>query len=512
MKSRVLGRSFHLARQIDEAGNPEYNLAVLSESVSNSASSDGVNLDVKLISTTLAAFVLCLLPAMLTAQEPALEKLRQDFAVRYIEPEPHVALARYFHEKGNRLQAFLLLESARRGLVPKEQFDAAFERVFLKREPFDNSKEAEAALVKKLAQDPRTAPALVKLADIHISRSEWTKAREYLARAIKLEPDNFTNVAALAEVNSRDGKDAEANQVVQIFLKGHPESREAFSQKLGPLMTNDRPAAKTLLAQAIKKFPEDGSFLFNMAVVLQDEKKIPEAEDHLVRAAALAKDTPHIQAWTGRFFLKIKADEPKAREYYLSAYFLDPHFYDTEHAEGRIWKISLGLATKRYETLKAAGKKPEELLHDADPIVLGQAIDDFKNRGDAKYLKPLIEALGHDDDYVRAKALEQLLAYAPASINGELSALLDDRDLRRRGMAASLAVKNRGKQGIAKIKPWLNDNAQFIRFGAVIALYQFGGEKGRKLIQEHASREKSPVFKQWLEAALKAGRERTPPE
>jgi Uma2 family endonuclease len=28
IKSRVLGKSFHLARQIDDAGNPEYNLAV----------------------------------------------------------------------------------------------------------------------------------------------------------------------------------------------------------------------------------------------------------------------------------------------------------------------------------------------------------------------------------------------------------------------------------------------------------------------------------------------------
>jgi len=461
---------------------------------------------------TVATILLGLLPVALNADEPSLEKLRHDFAVRYIEPDPHLTLARYFHDKGNRLQAFLLLESARRGLVPKEQFDAAFERVFLKREPFDNSNEAEAALKKKLAQDSRSAPTLVKLADIHISRSDWAKAREYLGQAIKLEPNDFTNVAALAEVNSRDGKEDEANRVGQTFLKEHPESKESFSQKLAPLMTNDRPAAKALLALAIKKFPEEGSFLFDMAVVLQDEKKIPEAEDHFVRAAALAKDTPHIQAWTGRFFLKVKADEPKALEYYLSAYFLDPHFYDTEHSEGRIWSISLGLATKRYEVLKAAGKEPEELLRDANPIVVGQAIDDFKKRGDAKYIRPLIEALGHDDDYVRAKALEQLMAYAGNSLEGELNALLHDRDPRKRGMAAFLAVQHRGKQGIADVKPWLADDAQLIRFDAVTALYQYGGEEGRKIVQDHASREKHPLFKQWLEAALKAGSQRVPPE
>ena len=101
-----------------------------------------------------------------------------------------------------------------------------------------------------------------------------------------------------------------------------------------------------------------------MAVVLQDDKKIQEAEEHFVRAAALAKDSPHIQGWTGRFFLKVKLDGPKALEYYLNAYFLDPHFYDSEHAEDRIWKISLGAwQTRDSQSCRPQGDmKPEALF------------------------------------------------------------------------------------------------------------------------------------------------------
>ena len=45
----------------------------------------------------------------------------------------------------------------------------------------------------------------------------------------------------------------------------------------------------------------DGGFLFNKAVLLQNENKLKEAEDHFVKAAALAKDSAHVQGWTARF-------------------------------------------------------------------------------------------------------------------------------------------------------------------------------------------------------------------
>ena len=47
------------------------------------------------------------------AQDAKLIELRSDMSQRYFEPETHMRLAKYIHDKGNRLVAFFILESAR---------------------------------------------------------------------------------------------------------------------------------------------------------------------------------------------------------------------------------------------------------------------------------------------------------------------------------------------------------------------------------------------------------------
>jgi tetratricopeptide (TPR) repeat protein len=453
--------------------------------------------------TALTIALLFSTPPALRAQEPTLETLRTDLADHYVEARPHMALAHYFHDKGDRLQAFRLLESARRSLISQEQFDEAFGRSFLKREPFDNSKDAEALLLAKLAQDSKSAQLAVKLADIFISREEWPKAREYLGLAINLEPEDFKHVGVLAEVFTREGKADESARIIQNYVDKYPQSKEALSRRIDPLMTKDPAAARKLLTEGMEKFPQESSFVFNMAVVLQNEQKLKEAEEHFVRAAALAKDSPHIHGWTGRFYLKVKNDEAMALKYYLNAYFLDPHFYDSEYAERRIWSISQGLARKKFEGLVKAGKKPEEIVLDENPLVVGMAVDEIGKRWDAKFTKPLLAALGHDDGYVRAKALRALVTNVGRSFDNDLKTLLKDSDLRKRGLAGYLAVKLWGDEGITEITPWLNADAQLLRYDAVSALVQYGGEPGRKIVRAHVGREKNPLLKKWLEAAIK---------
>jgi tetratricopeptide (TPR) repeat protein len=434
------------------------------------------------------------------SEPPSLEKLRKDLALRYVEPEPHMALARYYHDKGDRLQAFLLLEYDRRGLFPKEQFSEAFERTFLKHEPFDNSKEAEAALLKKFEADPKSVEIAVKLADISISREDWSRAKDYLHKAIALKPEEFLNFEALAEVLRREGKREEAEKVITDYLEKHPKSPEAYRRKINPLMKKDPEAARTLLTEALEQHPKDGQFLFNMGVVLQDEKKLKEAEELFVRAAGVAKDSAHIQAWTGRFFLKVREDEGKALEYYLNAYFLDPHFYDTEFAEQRIGKLASAAGQKKYDELVKGGGKLEDVVDDRNPIVVGLAIDAMGKTWDAKYVKPLLKAMGHDDEYVRAKALRALMKNVGGEFDDDLKGLLKDEDLRKRGLAGSLAVKLWGEKGVEAVKPWLKEDSQLLRYDAVSALLLYGGEPGRKAVREYKEQEKHPWFKKWLKA------------
>jgi hypothetical protein len=236
---------------------------------------------------------LCLLaaPAALCAQQPTLDTLRRELALRYLEPGPHMALAKYCHDRGDRLLAFYILESARRTRFDRPQFDAAFRTAFLDRAPFDNSKEAEQALLKQHAGDPSAAEVVAGLA-----------------------------VQALAEEYA-----------------------------------------------------------------------------------------------------------PKRR-------------------------------------------------------------------------KALLAAMGHDDPTVRWQATAALMAKAGPELDADLKALLKDPDLRKRGLAAYLAVKRWGPKGIAQVTRWLKEKAQLLRFDAISALLQEGGAEGRRVVLQHRPHETNPWLKKLLDS------------
>ena len=62
------------------------------------------------------------------ASASARGKLRNDTAIRYTVPEPHLKLARYHYDVGNRLQGFYIAEKARR-MFGDEEFTPAFHEV-----------------------------------------------------------------------------------------------------------------------------------------------------------------------------------------------------------------------------------------------------------------------------------------------------------------------------------------------------------------------------------------------
>ena len=63
-------------------------------------------------------------------QIQSLSQLQQEYAMHFLEPEPHMKLAKYFRDKGNRLQAFYILETARRRRFEETEFDKAFALAF----------------------------------------------------------------------------------------------------------------------------------------------------------------------------------------------------------------------------------------------------------------------------------------------------------------------------------------------------------------------------------------------
>ena len=432
------------------------------------------------------------------AQEQTLAELRRDFAMKYLEPPPHMALAKYYLDHGNRLLAFDILEAARRGRFEEPVFNRAFQLTF---RGFDDSESAEAALLKDLTGRPESVEIIFKLADLYIAREDWPKARHYLAAGMKILPGDFKFTLGLSEVLQGEGKTEEADRLIKDFVRQYPNSEEAYALKIEELIKPDPAKAKALLSEARAKFPKSGGFLFDLGRILQNEGKLAEAEQSFIKAAELSPDAPDTQAWTGRFLYKVRKNNVRALEYYLNAYFLNPHTYETEFVESRIRNISAELAEAEIEKQIKGGTPLEKLLADSNPMVVELALVRMAERWKGSYMEPMLKCLEHDDEGVRWAAGEVIKKIADRTFDEKLKAFLIDNDLRKRGMAAYLAV-HLWKQGSFEIiKAMLKEPSQLLRFDAISALMLEGGEEGRKIAVDHAASEPNPTLKKLIESA-----------
>jgi len=240
---------------------------------------------------------------------------------------------------------------------------------------------------------------------------------------------------------------------------------------------------------------------FASARIFQREGKLDEAEKILVEAAQQSPESANIQAWTGRFFLKVRVNKTKALDYYLNAYFLDTETYDGEFAESRIRNLNWDLAQAEIAKRNQSGVPVEELLSDKNPVVVDQALQQMVKTWKASYLNAVLNCLDHDDEEVRWIATQLIKSHVDRSFDPTLKVLLNDKDLRKRGLAAYLAVHLWKRDSFEIIKKMLTEDSELLRFDAISALILEGREEGRRIALEYAVNEKHPILKQVLEKA-----------
>lgn len=428
-------------------------------------------------------------------RSPTLSELQRDYAMRYLEPEPHMALAKYYFDHGNRIEAFYTLESARRGRFEEKIFDPTFYRAF---DGFDNSKPAEARLLAEFKRNPESIETIDGLADIYVSRDDWPNAKRYLLAAIQKKPDDYRFTSGLATVLRVLGKVQEAAQLEEAYVRKFPETADGYAIRAEALTQNKPLEAKLILAEALNRFPADGRLLFDLAVVYQGEDS-QKAEEAFVKAAAMAPKSQLIQSWVGRFFFKIKLDNHRALEYYLNAYFLNPHAYETEFVESRIQKILLQLASEKFEQQTKAGVPLVRMLADPSPAVVLLALEQMSERWLPAYIDPVVQLMGYDDSGIRWEATQALKTKVDSSFDVQLKGLLKDGDPRKRGLAAYIAVYRWKDDSFEILKNLLTDKSQLVRFDAISALMMEGGPTGRKVALAHGPREPNTTLKKLIE-------------
>jgi tetratricopeptide (TPR) repeat protein len=414
--------------------------------------------------------------------------------MRYLEPAPHMALAKYYVAHGNRIAGFFILESARRGLFEEKVFNAAFFRDF---EGFDNSKAAATRLLSEHERDPNSIETVFSLADLYISRDDFVNAKRFLRLGMEKKPEDHRFTSGLAEILDREGKEKEARELQDAYLRKFPETLDGFTFRAEKIIETRPLEAQQLLTEALKRFPGDGRLLFDLGILYQKES-YQKAEEAYVKAAELAPKSELVQLWVGRFFYKAKKDERRALEYYLNAYFIDPHAYETEYAEYRIRAIVQKLAAEEFAKQTSAGVSLLNLLNHANLTVVEMALERMSEEWSPAYVDPLVKLMGHDGAGVRWTATEILKEKVDGSFDERLKALLKDEDLRKRGLAAYIAAYRWKNNSFKFLKPLLSDEAQLVRFDAVSALMIDGGPAGRQLAVAHAADEPNPVLKKMI--------------
>ena len=203
--------------------------------------------------------------------------------------------------------------------------------------------------------------------------------------------------------------------------------------------------------------------------------------------------------WAG-FIRRAKPDRRQgATHYYLNAYFLDPHFYDTSHAETTS-ASSITISARRSSLGSSrTGSRSKRLLGPRIRSPPASPSPRWAKSGKRSTVKPLIEAMGHDDPNIRWQATEALKKNVDRSFDKDLKALLDGPDLRKRRLAGYIAIKLWGKDGIAAVQPWLKSPMRRLLRSMPSRHWWRRGRSGRKIIHEYRPGEKHPWLVKLLE-------------
>lgn len=441
-----------------------------------------------------------LIALWLAAPVPAGDLWKQ-YTLHFLDPKAHLLLSKQLMANGDRLTAFFISEAARRNYFGDEVFDPAFREVFLD-DHFDNSVAAEKRVAAEVAQTPGDAAKRVQLADIYLSRNEWKSAESELRKAIGLAPDTFQYVVVLAEVLRNDGRVKEGEQLMKAWVVRHPDTVESSSMRAAELLSSKPAEAAQLIDAGLAKYPDAAPLHLVRAQLLFARSDTAGAAKEFSRAAELDPKSALAQGSAGLFFLKTAHDKERALNYYLNAYFLDPHYYDGEYAESRIRDLAYGRAEARKGMTTLSVR-----LADADRLVVELAIEEANENWSDDLMAPLLALLRSDYPSSRYQAARILSLHLKPD-DERLDRLLKDDDVRVRGAAAYIAGALRGAAIVPLMVSWLADPTELIQYDAVSVLALNGGPAGRAELVKFQQRQavKNPHLRTLIERALSQNR------
>ena len=434
--------------------------------------------------------------------DPDLTRIRHEWAMRYMHPGPHMELAKYYRDRGNPIQAFYILENARRYRFDQKQFDDAFLHYFGGFAPLDNSKTAETDYLGRVKASPKDPKILSHLADIYISRAEYSVGEPYLRRSFEITPDNFGTLMGLVELYERLETPSKGAALLDKYERSYPNSSGSYRIRLGRVLGERSPVARELVAEGLRRFPDDGYFWYAKGYLAMHDKDLDLAETSFVKAAQLDTNSQKFNAAAASFFRVERKDLKRAIDYYLKVYFLDPHAHFDGFAEAKVSNLNSDLSREYVSKFIASGKKAQDLLADPNPLVILAALSWISQNWNDSMIEPLLSLTRHDDVAVRYSISQILVPKVGRKLDEKLKELLNDADLRVRGVAIYMVAELWKDKSFPTMQKQLREEAQLLRYDAYSALVMYGGADGRKIVQQTLRSEKDPELRKVVEMML----------
>lgn len=128
---------------------------------------------------------------------------------------------------------------------------------------------------------PATAQ-YIELAQLHEKSGNLPAAEEQYRRVLNLTPNHLEALLGLARLHDRQGEFVEATKTYERAVQQHPRSAGAFND-LGLCYARQQQLDRSAeaLLQAIRLQPDRKLYRNNIATVLVEQDRLPEAYDHL---------------------------------------------------------------------------------------------------------------------------------------------------------------------------------------------------------------------------------------
>jgi Tfp pilus assembly protein PilF len=207
-----------------------------------------------------------------------------------------------------------------------------------------------------------TAGPYVALAELQEQQGNIAGAEEQLKKALAIDPNHLGALLAYAHLEDRQRNFQAAERYYQKALKKHGKNASVHNDMgLCYHRHNKLPEANKALTRAIELDPDSKLYRANLAAVLVDQGKSPEALEQLVHAHGQP-----VGHYNLGYLLMQKKDMAGAMQHFQEAARLDPTFN-----EARQWVAQLGTPPQQQRGMPVAPQQPATMVARREPYAPG---------------------------------------------------------------------------------------------------------------------------------------------